>query len=172
MKLLAELTDKSVSKENIEFFGEYKIRKAVRAILFNDKNEIALLYSPKYEFHKLPGGGIEPKENMKSALKREIKEETGCEIKIEKEIGKISEIKDKHGQKQISYCYFATVTKFSYNLNLTKEEKEELGIKLFWTSLKNAVKLFEKDDPEDYTAKFIVKRDIIFLNEALKSIYK
>lgn len=172
MRLLAELTDKDVSKKNIEFSGEYKIRKAVRAILLNDKNEIALLYSPKYKFHKLPGGGIEPKENIKSALKREAMEETGCEIKIGKEIGEVNEIKNKYGHKQISYCYFAKINKFSSNLNLTKEEKDELGIELLWTSPKNAIKLLEKDNPEDYTAKFIVKRDIIFLNEALKSIYK
>jgi len=44
-------------------------------------------------------------------------------------------------------------------------EKEELGVKIEWVTVKEAIKLFEKDDPEDYTAKFIRYRDLIFLEE-------
>jgi len=35
----------------------------------------------------LPGGAMEPKENWEDALKREIKEETGLEVKSEKLVG-------------------------------------------------------------------------------------
>ncbi|MET3695827.1 8-oxo-dGTP diphosphatase [Bacillus oleivorans] len=61
-----------------------KIVNVVAAIIENDQNEIlCALRSPKmlipnkWEF---PGGKIEPNENIKAAIKREIYEELGCTI--------------------------------------------------------------------------------------------
>lgn len=51
--------------------------------------------------------------------------------------------------------------------NLTKEEREDLGVEIFWVNLDGAIKLFKKDEPDDYTAKFIKYRDLIFLKEVL-----
>ncbi len=166
MNLISTITDKEIIGKEIKFNGSYNLRNAVRAIVFNSEHKIALLDAKKYHFHKLPGGGIEKGENIKKTLERELQEEIGCKIKIGMEIGKIIEIKNKYGQKQTSYCYIANVLRRS-NSNLTKEEKEILGIKVEWTTLKNAIQLLEKDNPKDYTAKFIVCRDLIFLKTLL-----
>lgn len=164
MKLLTAITDKEVTGEEVEFKGTYSFRSAVRAIVFNSENKIAILNAKKYKFHKLPGGGIEKGEDKEKALERELQEEIGCKAKVTKESGKIIEIKNKYGQKQESFCYIAKVISEGCS-NLTKEEKEDLGIEVKWMKLEEAIKLFEKDNPKDYTAKFIRYRDLIFLKE-------
>ena len=59
--------------------NEYNIK--VRAILINDKNEILVgNYSGTY---LLPGGSINPNEDISNALIRELKEETGIDYKEE-----------------------------------------------------------------------------------------
>lgn len=54
----------------------------VGAIIYNDKNEILLIYSPHKwgEYWNVPGGHVEMGETIDEALKREIKEETGLKV--------------------------------------------------------------------------------------------
>lgn len=65
-----------------------KLRKSVKVILLNDKNEIAMLFSRDNKicskdgkfngkFWYMVGGGIEPGEDVLTAAKREVFEETG-----------------------------------------------------------------------------------------------
>lgn len=166
MKLIATVTDRKVIGKDFEFKGEYSKRKAARAIVFNSDGKIALLNAKKYGFHKLPGGGIEGNEDIKEALERELKEELGCKAQITKEVGKIIEIKNKYGQEQLSYCYAAKVLSKGKS-NLTRLEKEKLGVEIEWVTVKEAIRLFKKDNPKDYTARFIRYRDLMLL-EGLK----
>ena len=83
-KYLAEkIIDDFYPKPNVEF----KKRNCVRGVIFNDKEEIALLYINgtdmfgKRDHFELPGGGIEENENFYEALQREIDEELGYSIK-------------------------------------------------------------------------------------------
>ena len=161
MRLIATITDKEVFGQETKPAKEYSVRSAAREIIFNKQNKIALLYSKKLNFHKLPGGGIEENEDIKIALKRELSEEIGCDIEIIKEIGKIIEIKDRYSQKQTSYCFSGKV-KNKGNNSFTQEEKD-IGMEIKWERVESAIKLLEKDNPDDYTAKFIVHRDLTLL---------
>ncbi len=49
--------------------------------------------------------------------------------------------------------------------NLTEDEIEKLGLELKWVSLNDAIKFFEKDNPKDYTTKFIRARDLEFFKK-------
>ncbi len=54
----------------------------VGPLIYNDKEEILLIKNPKFkDFWTIPGGHIELDEPAEEALKREILEETGLEIK-------------------------------------------------------------------------------------------
>lgn len=65
-------------------------RNSVRAILMRDDGKILLTYDKKMDEYIFPGGGIEPEENIKAALIREIVEETGyTDIGIGKYLGTI-----------------------------------------------------------------------------------
>jgi 8-oxo-dGTP pyrophosphatase MutT (NUDIX family) len=84
MKLLTTITDKDILKKEIHPPKKYSIRRAGRAIVFNSENKIAILKATKYNFHKLPGGGLEKGENIQTALEREIAEEIGIELDKDK----------------------------------------------------------------------------------------
>ncbi len=55
-------------------------RPSARGIIFLN-GKIALVYSEKENYYKFPGGGIDPKEDKKEALIREVKEEVGMIVK-------------------------------------------------------------------------------------------
>ncbi|HIG96805.1 MAG TPA: NUDIX domain-containing protein [Candidatus Aenigmarchaeota archaeon] len=170
MKLLLELRDKdigAISKKSI-----MKERAASRAILMNN-GKIALMNVTKHSYHKLPGGGIEKGESIEEALLREMKEETGCKIKIIAELGKIIEHRTHLGIIQTSYCYLAEVVK----KGKPEFDKGELsaGYKLEWVKIDEAIKLLKKEPEtkkrlENYAGKFIIKRELKFIEEARKII--
>lgn len=61
MKILAELSEKSLGiNEYQQIVGEtYTLRKSARAIVLNSEGLMALHYIQKYNYHMLPGGGME-----------------------------------------------------------------------------------------------------------------
>ena len=168
MKLLLELKDDDIGVRPRKIKTE--IRSAARAVIFSG-NKIALIHVTKNNYHKLPGGGIEKGETVKGALVREIAEETGCKIKITREVGKVIEHRSHEGivmrnagLLQTSYCYLADVMEKG-KTNFDEGEKEA-GYKLEWTSLASAIKIIENSKPNNYEGKFIVRRDLALLKAA------
>lgn len=70
---------------------EYTTRHTARAVLFREDGKIAILHVGKYNYHKLPGGGVEEWEDMETALRRECLEEVWAEIEIKGYIGEVVE---------------------------------------------------------------------------------
>jgi len=167
MKLLLEISDKDINNGSIERFDKpYVLRKAARAVVVNDTNKIAFQFVSKHNYHKLPGGGINQRETILQGLKREIKEENGCEdMEIIDEIGIIIEYRNEFDILQISYCY---LVKSIGKISSPEYDKEELenGHKPLWVSIDKAIEMLKNDQPDTYDGKFIVKRDLSFLREA------
>ena len=57
----------------------------------------------------LPGGGVEVGEDLHTAIKREISEETGCQCEIIGELGQITENRHEHDFTQERSYYMASV---------------------------------------------------------------
>ena len=92
MEIIKEIREIDLGlKEKERFNKPYFLRKAARAIVFNDNNEIAFQFASKHKYYKLPGGGLEKGETIEEALEREVLEESGCEINILDEVGVIIE---------------------------------------------------------------------------------
>lgn len=163
MELIREITDKDIGEKGDMGDVQYKIRKAARAVIFNDRNEIAVLHVTKSNYHKLPGGGIEKDETILNALNREILEETGCEAKIIGDIGIILEYRNRFEQLQISYCYLSKFIRKLGDPYFTKKEINE-GFKLKWMNINDALMAIKNDKPETYEGRFIQKRDTAFLS--------
>jgi 8-oxo-dGTP diphosphatase len=161
MKLLLEIRDEDIGLDSKK--TEMKKREAARAVMLNGK-KIAILNVSKADYHKLPGGGLEGSESIEEALFREIKEETGCKIRIVAELGKIVEHRTHLSTLQTSYCFVAKV------LETGKPEfdagEKEAGYELEWMRMDSALAAMEKEDPEDYVDKFILLRDTTFLRAA------
>ena len=166
MKLLKTIKEKDVflnSELNTDI--KYGERSASRAVVFDQEGKIALLDVSKDGYYKLPGGGIKKGESITEALKRECLEEIGCNIKIKNEIGETLEFRDKYQLKQISYCYIAEVDGKKGEPHFEQKEIDD-GFKVVWISLDKAIRLLKESKTVAYNGKFIVSRDLTFLETA------
>lgn len=170
MELIKEIYQQDIGEEN-KLDVSYRVRKAARALLFNDSNEIAVLYVSKNNYHKLPGGGIEQGENIESALEREVMEEVGASINVTKEVGTIIEYRDEFNQLQISYCFIGKVKGDILEPSFTESELSN-GFQLKWINFDEAINMLKNDKPNNYVGRFISKRDLTFLLKAKEVLSK
>ena len=165
MEILDEISDKTFGIKTGKDV-KYRIRRTARGLIFNGKGEIAMMYSKRFSYHKLPGGGMEGDENFETALKREAMEEAGARIKLVKPVGMIIESRAKLKTLQISYCFICKLsTEKLGERKLTASEKYE-GFRLKWVKLNEAIRLVNSDSTNFYEGKFISKREITFLLRA------
>jgi ADP-ribose pyrophosphatase YjhB (NUDIX family) len=144
----------------------YNTRKAVRAVIFNDDNKIAILSVKNGIYHKIPGGGIKNNERQQEALRREVKEEAGCEVEIINKLGE-SQFVDPDGSRTIhhSTCFLAKKTKDYGQQYFTKAELEN-KFKLLWLDIDDAIKLFENVKTKELFELEMNKRDLQFVKLA------
>ena len=74
MRLLFEIDKKDYDPD-----GKVFVRPSSRAIIIIN-GKIAVIYSQKHKYYKIPGGGIEPGESKIDAMIREVKEEVGLTV--------------------------------------------------------------------------------------------
>ena len=169
MKCIKTITDEDFDLE-IKNFDNPRTRLGARGIVFNDKNEIAILNKTNKNEYKLVGGGIEENEDPTIAFKREVLEESGCKVEIDDCLGIIKEEKSQDNFIQTSYVYVAHVIEDTKELNLTTKEIDE-GSKLLWLKIEDAIniikdcenKLIPSKYENVYHTKFIVRRDYTIL---------
>ena len=169
IELIAKITDVDIG-EKIYEINHPTTRKAVRTILLNNLGEITLLHKTKKNEYKLIGGGVENDETLEHALRREVLEESGCEISILKELGYVKEYRTINNFVQTSYVYVTKVHYDTKKLHLTKQEKDE-GSELCWYKPQIALEkinssyenLIKSKDSNLYGSKIILKRDFSIL---------
>ncbi len=147
----------------------YSIRVASRGIVIKD-NRIAIFCKKEKNEYKLPGGGVEDNESLEEAFKREVLEETGCEVSIVKKLGVVREYRTRDSFLQISHVFLSNVTNDTMKLNLTEKEITEGG-ELIWCNPKEGLTLIIDAYPSLkgsnfeslYHTQFISKRDQLIL---------
>ena len=164
-KLIAKITDKDFGLEYNDI-KKPNIRISARGVVIRDDGKIALFNKINKNEYKLPGGGIENKETPRECFLREILEETGCKVKIEKELGVTEEYKYKNNFKQISYVYVSKIIEDTKKLNLTQKETDE-GSTVLWVTPNEALNLITSCDSklkpskydDIYITRYVILRD-------------
>lgn len=137
MRLLFELDKKDYDEK-----GTRCIRPSVRGIVIRD-GKIAMVHSLKYDYYKLPGGGIEKGENQHETLIREVKEETGLIIipNSIREFGMVHRIQKGKIEDifvQDNYYYICEAS-FEIDLQQLDEYESEEELKLEFVEPKYAI---------------------------------
>lgn len=176
MECIKVLVDEDLGLKS-EAFNNPRVRYGARGIILDDHGNIALFNKTNKNEYKLPGGGVEGDEKPEEAFKREVLEETGCEIEIIKMLGTIEENKSLDNFKQISYVFVGKVLNNLEELQLTKKEQDE-GARLVWAKPEEALmlitncleKLRASEYENLYHSKFIVLRDRYILEYYLNKL--
>ena len=173
MQLLKTIIDSDFG-QNIPAPTEYRLRTAARAVVFDNDGKIALLHATKYNYHKLPGGGVDSGESVEAGLARELLEEIGCVAQTTGEIGRIEEFRNKISLHQTSLCYLAQLVGEKGEPHLEPGEIAE-GFKTEWMSLEDGVATLQAEaarlvgsGDNAYLARFMTLRDLSFLMTALQ----
>lgn len=161
-KIISKLTDKDVL--GTDGLSTKEPRKTSRAILINEDGKYAVMYAKKFNLHSLPGGGIDDGEDERSALIREVFEETGCTCDTIEALGIISENRYHADFTSLSYYYIVTTKTKHGILHLTDTEQEN-GTILKWCSLDDLIHLIKDVEHETNQRKFLQARDLAALNE-------
>ncbi|WP_314589849.1 NUDIX hydrolase [Paenibacillus terrigena] len=168
MKLIKEIYQQGAKSPDTEM--PYHIRKAARAIVWNDAKEMALMHVSSDGYYKLPGGGIEAGESNEEALRREVLEEVGVQIEILQELGCTIEYRDHIQQLQFSYGYVTQVQGEMEQPSFTELE-QDLGFKLVWVTIEEAARRLKANKPNHLIGDFIVARDLAFIEEVQMHYY-
>lgn len=108
---------------------EKKLKKNVLAIIFNDDMKVLVLKRSSYPDQWMPskwallGGGIEDDENPIDAIQREIKEETGLDVKKFNEKFVIQRSPDN-----VEHIFTAKYDGDNYEIKLNKEHDDYVWI--------------------------------------------
>ncbi len=167
MKLIKEITDKEVL--GTDGLSTAKPRYTARAILRNKDNKYAVMYSYKFNLHSLPGGGVDEGEDVVSALKREILEETGCLCDDIKELGFVSENRFHCDYTQISYYYIVETSGATQKTQMTEDEIIN-NTETQWHTLEDMIALISSPVHDTNQRKFLQARDVAALKEYLSII--
>ncbi|ELR06205.1 hypothetical protein GMDG_07860 [Pseudogymnoascus destructans 20631-21] len=130
----------------------YKECPAARVIAFNAARKVAIVYTKRERYYKLPGGGIDSGEQHEMAALREMQEETGGIVKIRKNFG---------------CCYVADVVDDSGSPSLTEDEVND-GLGHLWLSVDEAKTKMAGAEPRSELGLYIKERDIYLLGEAIR----
>lgn len=85
------------------------ILPAAIAIIFNeDKTKVLLVKRKDIPVWVLPGGGIEPSESPEEAVKREVKEETGLDVEIDRKSAEYTPLNKLGALTFVFVCHIKT----------------------------------------------------------------
>ena len=151
------------------------VRVIARAVLLNEKNEVALnkLYGDDSfghrDYYETPGGGIKKGESHSDALHREIAEEVGYNCEILEHIADVHDYYNLIGRKNYNHFYLVRrLEKVEQHL----EPDEVIRInKIIWVPIDEAIRLYEEMQ-NVLVGKIVKQRELPILKMAKELIEK
>ncbi len=142
-------------------------RHAVRVVLLDDIGQVAVIYVNKHGYYKIPGGGVETGEDLKTAARREVLEESGCNCQIVAELGRTETELPDWDMHDISYGFLARVVGDKQAPRFEAHEQER-GFAAEWLpSLAQTIAKIENNNSiDDASAAALQSRDLSYLKRA------
>ena len=165
MKQICELNDKIVL--GTEGLSTKAPRITARAIVKNQDGLYAVMYADKFKLHRLPGGGVEDGEDVLTALRREVYEETGCVCDEIQELGIVAENRASLDYTQINHYFVVTTTHAPGENHLTEAEQNSRTI-LKWVTWDEMVRIINEQEFDRVQGKYLKARDVVALREYSK----
>ena len=172
MKTIRTLTDKEIlGKDGLSSRAP---RMTARAIIKNRDGLYAVIYAKKYELYSLPGGGVENGEDIVSALRREVLEETGCICDEIREIGIVFENRACFDYTQKNH-YFAVTSLSEPKTPMLTEKEALVGTQVQWHTFEEVYRLISDNyfanarERDIWQRSFIKARDLAALDEYKKN---
>ncbi len=162
MKTIGELNDKIILGK--DGFSTKPPRITARAIVRNQEDLYALMYSNKFKLYSLPGGGVEDGEDILTALYREIYEEVGCVCDEIQELGIVKENRASLDYTQINYYFVVNTFNMPNENHLTDSEVGSQTV-VQWHTFHEMVRLINEQEFERVQGKYLKARDVIAINE-------
>ena len=123
------------------------VRVIARAVLLNEKNEVALnkllgddMFGHR-DYYETPGGGKKVNETIRQACLRELEEETGYEVEIIKELGMVNDYYNLIHRNNKNYFYLCKTKRF-VGKHLENYEKTVIQ-EVVWVGIDKAIELYE-----------------------------
>jgi len=160
-----------INNDNLSIDDIDEVVTRTKALIINDSNEIMLGYSSGvYQF---PGGHLEDGEELIDCLIREVKEETGIELKnknltpFEKITYYSRNYRNSGKNRENDIYYFIVKTNEEYNLDNTSydEGEKERGYTIKKIALSDVKDILIKSIPDNPINKIVVEEMIEVLNE-------
>ena len=167
MKQICELNDRIVL--GTDGMSAKTPRITARAIVKNKDGLYAVMYADKFKLHSLPGGVVEDSEDVLTALRREVYEETGCVCDKIQELGIVSENRASLDYTQINYYFVVTTTHTPGENHLTESELESRTM-VKWVTFDELVRLINEQEFDRIQGKYLKARDVAALKEYSKLI--
>lgn len=165
MKQICELNDKIVL--GTDGLSCKAPRLTAQAIVQNSVGDYAVMYAAKHGLHSLPGGGVEEGEDVLTALRREVYEETGCTCGKIQELGIVAENRASLNYTQINYYFLVTTGDSPTHLHLTDTELAN-GTVVKWVPLPELIRLINDQEFDRVQGKYLKARDVAALQEYLQ----
>lgn len=143
-----------------------KPKYATRTVLLDQDGRVAIINVTKHGYYKIPGGGVEEREEIRAAARREVLEEAGCDCAIVEGLGQLETEVPVWGMLDISEGFIAHVVGEKMQPKYEDWENER-GFRIEWfNDLDSAIETIEQNEVTEPGMDALQGRDLAFLKMA------
>ena len=156
----------TINLENIpeHVYEKFEKRTTARAVIFDSDDKVAIMFVSKIGIYMTPGGGLDGSETLEKGLRRECREEAGCNIQDIQEQGVI--VSHRTGQiERTEICHIFTARVDGEKMEpIYMEDEIEEGTELHWYSIDEAIEKVNSYSPTNNNYASFQQRELFHLH--------
>ena len=154
------------------FIGVTHERLIARAIVVDEENYFYFVRVNRNDgfgigdFIETSGGGVEPGEDLETAIKRELKEELGAQVDVICKLAEVNDFYNKIGRRNLNNYFLCKVNSFG-SKNLTQQELTDFKLSTLRLTYEQAVEEYKKHSSKKW-GRLLLNRELPVLEHAKK----